>query len=407
MKILYINQPWNNRGDEAAHKALIRKMVKTLDAEIDVLITWGKKETIDQFKVSDTKVRYFFFRPRHRRYYTRIALGGLRRNMKFLWYFHPDTRRLLKLYKKYDLVFNSPGGISLGGFQNWNHLFLLHVAKYLKKPIAYYGRSFGPFPISNAIERRYTELCYSVLRYFSFLSIRDKKTEKLAQELKINYVPTLDCAFLEQPRVKLPADIKNLIGEDYVVFVPNLLVWHYNYRNRVEKSLVLAFFEKIGYKLLEHYPSSKIVMLPQTFNYDNPKENDRNFFLEIAQRISSDRIVVLSDQYSSDIQQTIISSSKCVAGARYHSIVFAINNCVPFVALSYEHKIAGLLETLGKEDNMIDIVNTFDNMDSVDETVRNIENKLAIVHADTNAQKTAKKFAEFSYNKFLDYLNNL
>ena len=407
MKILFINQPWNNRGDEAAHKALIRKMVKTLDAEVDVLSTWGKKETIDQFKVLDNTVRYILFRPHYQRYYTRIAYGGLRRNMKFLWYFHPDTIRLLKLYKKYDLVLNSPGGISLGGFQNWNHLFLLHVAKYLKKPIAYYGRSFGPFPNSNPIECRYTELCYSILRYFSFLSIRDKKTEKLAQELKINYVSTLDCAFLEQPRVKLPDGISNLIGEDYVVFVPNLLVWHYNYRNRVEKSLVLAFFEKIGYILLEHYPTSKIVMLPQTFNYDNPKENDRNFFLEIAQRISSDRIVVLSDQYSSDIQQTIISSSKCVVGARYHSIVFAINNCVPFVALSYEHKITGLLETLGKEGNMVDIVNSFDNMESVDKTVQDVENKLSVAFADAKAQKEAKKLAETSFNKFLDYTNKI
>lgn len=74
-------------------------------------------------------------------------------------------------------------------------------------------------------------------------------------------------------------------------------------------------------------------------------------------RIKDNRIVVIDDIYSSDIQQTIIAYSQLVVGARYHSVVFSLNNAVPFIALSYEHKISGLLETLDKVDCMVDIQN--------------------------------------------------
>lgn len=38
MKIAVVNQPLGNRGDEAAHKALIRSLIKRFpDAQIDVV----------------------------------------------------------------------------------------------------------------------------------------------------------------------------------------------------------------------------------------------------------------------------------------------------------------------------------------------------------------------------------
>ena len=42
--------------------------------------------------------------------------------------------------------------------------------------------------------------------------------------------------------------------------------------------------------------------------------------------------------------------------------VFAKNKTVPFVALSYEHKITGLLETLGRNESMGDITSAMNNI---------------------------------------------
>ena len=71
-------------------------------------------------------------------------------------------------------------------------------------------------------------------------------------------------------------------------------------------------------------------------------------------------IIVIDENQSSDIQQEIIKKSCLVIGARYHSVVFAINNEIPFVSLSYEHKMKGLLEVLDMTDRMVEIQDIFD-----------------------------------------------
>ena len=83
-------------------------------------------------------------------------------------------------------------------------------------------------------------------------------------------------------------------------------------------------------------------MLPQTFNYNTYTGDDIGFMHDTAKNFSTEKVAVIDDIYSSDIQQTVISGSDFVIGARYHSIVFAINNAVPFMALNYEHKFKGL-----------------------------------------------------------------
>ena len=55
------------------------------------------------------------------------------------------------------------------------------------------------------------------------------------------------------------------------------------------------------------------------------------------------------------MQQFIIKDADFVVGARYHSIVFAIKCRTPFFALSYEHKIVGMLELLQLSDFCTDI----------------------------------------------------
>ena len=105
-------------------------------------------------------------------------------------------------------------------------------------------------------------------------------------------------------------------------------------------------------------------------------------------------MIVLPDGYSSDIQQTVISKAKFVVGARYHSIVFAINNSIPFVALSYEHKMVGLLSLLKKDKQQIDIckigTNNFDYRGSISQFEQLIQN---LTPEDTQVRMQANQLA--------------
>lgn len=396
MKLLLINQPLHNRGDESAHKGLLRSLLKLIpDVSIDVVIYDDDWDTINQFAVVDKRVHYHNFQPRilPMRFFS-IVKYAVQYNWNFLYHFYADLKRISQFYKDADYVICAPGGISMGGFQNIEHLYALYYAKHFNKPLAYFGRSFGPFPTDTAKQKTYKELSEKILNYFSFLSIRDKQTELLAQQMGLKYVSTVDSAFLDAPKVDIPNSVQEQISNKYIVFVPNVLIWHYNYRNRISYDDVISYFSRMANILIKKYPAHKIVLLPQTFNYKDKLRDDINFFNELKKNVASSEIVVLSDQFSSDLQQTIISKAACVVGARYHSIVFSLNNNTPFVALSYEHKITGLLEALGKQECMLDIVHAMDNQANVDASLLKFKMLLNNLKKDENAMKNAKAIAE-------------
>lgn len=414
MKILMINQPLNNRGDESAHRALINTILKEIPkADITVLFNEKKntkqEDSVRQFSVDSPRVKYVIVKPCISKGMAFIEKIGQKYNLHFIWRLHPGIRKFMSYFKKTDVVLCAPGGMCMGGFQRWGHVFELQCAKYYKKPLAYYGRSFGPFPMLTSDNKKFKELSLEMLNYFSFLSIRDKKTEAIANELNIkNYVSVVDSAFLETPQIELPQEIASLLsGSKYITFVPNLLIWHPAYKGLLSKKEVVDFYCNVLDCLFEKYPTHKIVMLPQTFDCDTVDGNDVNLFREIKKVKADERIFVVNDTYSSNIQQAIVAKANLVIGARYHSIVFAINNNTPVIALSYEHKIAGLLEALGKQDCLIDIQKEFKTPEGRAMILAKIKEMLNNVHDDMKAQKKAHDIAMDGFLKFKEFVYNL
>lgn len=407
MNIILNNQPLNNRGDESAHKALIRALCRRYPQDnITVLYPQSELEEMKAFVVNAPNVSYQAYSTRLKYGYI-MKWGMLFPVFRILWYLHPSIKKLIDYYKQADLIIGAPGGISMGGFQNWDHLFLLYLAKFTNKPLAYYGRSFGPFPTKTWENRIYKKESYKILRYFSYLSIRDKKTEQLADKIGLKYNSTVDTAFLDTIDCSIPSEIIKQIKGKYMVFVPNLLIWHYNYKNRITKEQVTSFFVKLINEVMIHYPDYQILMLPQTFGNKNPMCNDVNFFYELASIIKAQQIVIIPDTYSSDQQQAIIKQSEFVVGARYHSIVFSINNNVPFISLSYEHKMAGLLMTLGLENRMVDITNAMDSEDNLNTTEALFQERLISLDFKPSTSQKAKVIAQKGFDGFCECIDKL
>lgn len=405
MNILMINQPPFNRGDESAHKGLLRTLRKRMtSANIRFLYPMGDIESIRQYSKGIEGVEYL---PSPEAFLKAglFVWQGMHKGRTWLWHFHPLFQQYKNHYKWADVVVCAPGGICMGGFQDWHHIFLLKMAKYFHKPLVYYGRSFGPFPTETQSNREFKRVSLEMLNYFSFLSIRDHKTEVLAKELGISYIPTVDSAFLDSPSVYIPWEIRRAIsGGDYMVFVPNYLRWHFAYKD-IEHKTVVSFYSNVIKEIWNQYPELKIVMLPQLFCGSRYEVSDVEFFRDMAEDMSDERVVVVPDCYSSDVQQAIIKEAKFLIGARYHSIVFAINQNTPFIALSYEHKISGLLETLGKEDCCIEFSNTLRSKDGQDSALSDIKKKMMVLKKDEDVQKRAKTVADNCMKQLVDYLN--
>lgn len=355
MKIAIINQPLANRGDESAHKAFIRRLLADFpDAKIDVLFNDQKEENIKEIEVKADNVKYISI-PLIGDFYRYQVFAFV---FKFfpLSYLHPTLRLFRKQLKKYDYVICAPGGICMGGFMNWNHIWQLTVAMRLKKNILYWGRSIGPFNTNGIKQKTFSKASLKLLKYFDYISLRDASSVKIANTMGISVDEVVDSAFLDNPEFVIEKESEQLLDKEYVVFVPNELVWHYRYKN-VEKSKIDAFYKLIIQQLINKYPEYNIVFLPQTYN--SPID-DYSYFKKLVEDYSPDKMYVLPETLNSDVQQSIVAKSKLVIGARYHSIVFAINNNIPFISLSYEHKMKGLLETLNLENRMIEIQNIFD-----------------------------------------------
>lgn len=394
MNILVINQPLDNRGDESAHRSLIRGLNRAFpNSEITVLFFLREWSSIEVIRENPSVNKYVNILPKHTFRLVPMLYYPIKYNLlKLFVYLHPVTRKLIPYYKKADLVICAPGGICMGGFQNWNHLFMLSLAELFHKKLVYYSRSFGPFPEKTDRNWVFKAKSLELLNYFDFLSVRDKKTMDLADELKIDYIPSIDTAFLDYPQCAVPEEIKTILdGSKYMVFVPNKLTWHYYYKNTPQSNI--DFFHIELFKLIQKkFPDYKIVMLPQLSL--EGRHGDYQYFVDLVKQLDSGNIYVAKPDLSSDIQQVIIRKAGFLIGSRYHSIVFAINNNTPFVALSYEHKISGLLNILNKSDRMVNITDIFNNETDILECVANVETLLNELEKDGEAQQKAQSIAK-------------
>ncbi len=399
MNILLLNQPTNNRGDEAAHKSLMRALNDRLpNAKITVLFKNEPQSTVEQMRVANPQNSYINIR------FPEYGAGlskkwALRIGNPKLSMIHPVHYAFGKYIKEADFVVCAPGGICMGLFQEWGHIYALALALRYHKKIAYYSRSFGPFPVKTKWNKLFKKVSYELLDNFDFISIRDAKTMRLADQIGVSYVPSIDTAFLDTPRVQLPKSVKSLLGNnEYIVFVPNSLTWHAAFKN-CNIDYINRFYTSILEMLLTKYKNTNIIMLPQLFNRD--KNADELYFRQLKSLHDNDRIIVVPEKYGSDIQQTIISNAKLMIGARYHSVVFAINNQVPFVALSYEHKISGLLDILGLQKYLFNIEPLATEEINIDEAVVNIEQIIDRSKPSKEAKHKAQEIAKNCMNTFV------
>lgn len=408
MNIVVINQPMGNRGDESAHRAFMRQLAKTYpQANIDMVNFLYSEDHIDDIRVKLPNISYTILSGRMNA--AHILYFAYKSNTIAPLYLNPDTRILVKKIKNADLIINAPGGICMGGFQNWRHVEQLLIAKHFKKPLAYFGRSIGPFPTATKANRLFKSRSKDAMKAFGFVSLRDSKSLEIAQEFKINAIPTVDSAFLETPQVTLPIRVKKILsGKRYMVLVPNKLTWHYQFA-KVPQSMVDRFYKQIISFILNKDPQLYIVLLPQLHTYG--RGDDKYYFSNLLEEIGSDRVELIDDMYGSDIQQSIISKAEYVVGARYHSIVFALNQAVPFVSLSYEHKMSGLLETLGISHNIVDISEIFGEENTVDRAIKEVETIIDEIKSDKEEnriwQQKAKTTASNGFREFTNYMSSL
>jgi colanic acid/amylovoran biosynthesis protein len=387
MNVLIVNQPLNNHGDQSAHRAFMHKLISRLpDNNYNVVFLNTADKNVDAVKIQANNVKYTNIKANGRGI-IKLVKFSLKHNNLSICKIQPILSSYMKMAKNADAIICCPGGICMGGFMDWRHIWQLWVGMYYGKDIYYFGRSIGPFHEKDNEHELFKRISYQLIKYFKFVSLRDDVSYNLAKSITPKAFRTVDSAFLECPEAEVPYQVKKSIGEDYVVFVPNELVWHYNYKD-INQSILRKLYVDIIKKINDLFHGCNIVMLPQLYNQDI---NDYAYFQKLKEESSLDNIILVDDFYDSDIQQAIIRNSRFVIGGRYHSVIFAINNKVPFLALSYEHKMKGLLEILDLSENQVDFDDIVRHINN--ESIETILNATKLVMNDVDKIKNSKEKA--------------
>jgi len=398
MKILIINQHTSNHGDEAAGKALIRGlMTLKSDISLGVLYNAGKLTENDKFAV-DKKIEHFgppetSFRDKILLILTFLLPFNIIRKFYFLGTLVNFEYNLLN---RFDKIISAPGGVNIGPYKDWKYIWRLYVALKLNKPLAIYSISFGPMP-KGYLFRKISEY---ILSNASFLSLRDSKSQQYATELDINYLRSIDTAFLNnQPEIDINNGFDFSRLKNYVVIVPNdLHAWHPEFK-KINRSV----FDEIYLRIINYFLDKKInvVLLPQLFG----SQNDRKYF-DFLNKTTNNRLEIIDEKYSSDVQQKIIQNAMFLIGARYHTVIFSVNNKRPFVSLAYEHKMTNTLDQLDLSlcnVNILDILtNEVDILKLIDERFNNRkETEVKVELASKKATAIATSTLEMLEKNFL------
>lgn len=339
MKIVIINCHWDNRGDEAAIRAMIDELqIKYPAADIYVQRALGEFES---FPEND-----------HVKVLPPFPIGGKKRRIqeqisietKGKINLTSGARTFYKAIKGADIVLHAPGGPSIGDIylpQETLKLRRLLAVKKAGVPYAFYAPSMGPFK-----NRERNPVRKEILEGASLICLREDISAKMVKEFipSTNPIVTLDSAFqhdidMEGNEKKLNeyTELKDFIGnrQNVIGITITDLQWNSLYKNdgKTEENIRKTFTTFIKEITESGY---RVLFIPQLFDGANDYDYMKSF--------ADPNCYVMSDGYDCYFQQYIISKIKAVVGMRYHSNIFSAKMGTPFVSVSYEQKMQGFMK---------------------------------------------------------------
>ena len=390
-----VNAHWNNRGDEAALRAIIDGILENTE-NVHITIIFKDKGNIVQFPYKE-QVDYVTARYLPEYMQMRLAIFSQGKIGCDL-----EMRKVINTIEHADLVVYAPGGAVVSDRFWWKkqleYLFPIAYAQKKHIPVFFAAPSIGPFSKTykyrNRVLKRVDAIC--VRESISYQELKKEGLEK-------NVTVTIDSAFLNDiSKTQMEKEMKNetalcaflnnyqkVIGVTITDFA-----WHVEYGkdNKLKGQIKRTFQEFI--QLLGKRRIG-VVLIPQLFGNQNDKKYLQEFEWENTYLLGDDK-----DAY---FQQYMISKLYGVIGMRYHSNIFAAKMGVPFIPIVYEEKMRGFVEYAGWENLAIELENL-----SVEELCRQYEymetNYTDLCKIVWNERTKWKKQAQRTLNDLLQLL---
>ena len=231
-------------------------------------------------------------------------------------------------------------------------LLLFHqiwLARTLGKPVVLYAQSFGPYP-----KRIQYKLAAAGLRFATLILVREASSRDMLARMGLaddRVIQVPDSAFLFSSNLRFnpwPLIGERQPGEQIVGITARAWL-----PGAGQHAYERAMAEFIG--RLSRQPGVKVVVIPQVTATDQ-NDDDRVVGRRIQELVGSGGNVVFLDQRLTHYEiKSVFACLDYLVGTRFHSVIFALTEGVPALAIEYEHKTSGIMRDLGLEDWVLPI----------------------------------------------------
>lgn len=354
--ILIVNQHGENRGDEAAMRAMLAGFDERLADVHFTLLYQFRDRTLRPVLEQDVETFPII-----------LPLGDYLRLLaftacKFLGLepdavLSPTLRGIIEAYRSADLVVSAPGGPYFGDiYANHEilHWWFILLGSMYQKPLFLYATSAGPF--ENVFLNPIRKVLY---RKFSKLVVREERSEAFIKQLlgeNTEVEVTADSA-IQQSFDPLPKT--TYFGDRASDFDNRLLVAvslnDYQYPGDTDPQALKAKYNATALATLKHLIQKQgayLLLLPQLYG---KAHSDVDYLRSIASKLPDGSWEIVDNSLNSDQQRKIFAMCDIHLASRYHPAIFGNTANVPGCCIYYEHKALGFMEQLKLEQYAFDI----------------------------------------------------
>lgn len=371
MNIIITNvYSYQNKGDAAIVLALVQEIKRVFNRPKISIQTADVKNDKDKYEtsVSPTLLWTLLSSVRNKSIISRVVtlLSGVATLLIFLniykwtnqsisFLLTKDLREFVDNLQKADLIIACGGGYlrtSNSSPQNGVLLLVtclnLLTGKFLKKPVYLYSQSIGP--VHGKIQ---TMILGFTLKKVDLIEPREEVSFKYLKQLSIDTptAKTADPALLLGSSYKNPkiiTETKESKGLRVGITVRN---WFSD--QKLFEFYIRSVAKVVDYLVERH--DATVYYIPQVIAKDFG-DDDRSAALKVKDYIKHhDSYKVINMDLHPFEVIGLCRSMDIFIGTRMHSNIFSLISKVPVIAIEYEHKTRGIMQSLGLEDFVISI----------------------------------------------------
>jgi colanic acid/amylovoran biosynthesis protein len=345
--ILIVNQHGDNRGDEAAMRAMVNAFVDRLgNVRFTILHQFRDRELRPSLS-APVEWYSLVLSPIQALHLTALASArylGLGRSPAG----SSTASRICAAYESADLVVSAPGGPYFGDIYASHelvHWYFVWLAGLFHRRVFLYAPSVGPFlnrflnPVRKLLFRRFDGVC-----------VREEVSASYLREFlpDLHVTVTADSALQREPMPRGKPDGKS---EDKLMVAVSAREHQFPNASdasarQYKKEQYLNVLEAAIAHIAAIQPA-RFLLFPQLYG---SRHSDVEFLRAISRRLPDGfDFEIIDPDSDADEQQNLFAQADLCIASRYHPQIFAAAAGVPGICISYEHKMMGFMHRIGLE----------------------------------------------------------